>query len=87
MAGGIIEGQWHTRLSSARYTQEDISKGVILWHLMLTRQKTSSFNEPILHTFVSLANCATKSDQSFIITKPRPHQYHSLTIIIFLDMA
>ena len=28
MAGGIIEGQQHTRLSSARYIQEDISKGV-----------------------------------------------------------
>ena len=36
MAGGIIEGQWHTRLSSARYAQEDIREGVILWHLMLT---------------------------------------------------
>ena len=39
MAGGIIEGQQHTRLSSARYTQEDISKGVMLWHFMFTRQK------------------------------------------------
>ena len=36
MAGGIIEGQRHTRMSSARYSQEDISKGMILWHLMLT---------------------------------------------------
>lgn len=39
MAGGIIEGQQHTRLSSAWYKQEDISEGVILWHLKLTRQK------------------------------------------------
>ena len=46
MAGGIIEGQWHTRLSSARYTQEDISKGVILWHLMLTRQKQVCLTNP-----------------------------------------
>ena len=46
MAGGIIEGQRHTRLSSARYTQEDISKGVILWHLMLTRQKQVDLTSP-----------------------------------------
>ena len=46
MAGGIIEGQWHTRLSSARYTQEDISIGVILWHFMLTSQKQVHSTSP-----------------------------------------